>query len=81
MLGFSNLLPSPPWEGPPLPRGFLADMAGRRHVRTFIRPHMSNIGNPVKVHTDVPKPIKVQPMEPRVPMPVWPTRQPVRVGM
>lgn len=79
-----DLLPPPPWEGPPLPRILLERRfpAGNGFSNGLVRPHFTRIGNPVRIHTDVPepmKPIKIPMWPSRIPMPVWPTREPVPV--
>ena len=58
-----DFLPPPPWVGPPLPKSLPFTSK-----RTEAPACMSNIGEPERVHTDVPRPIPAQP----IPAPIFP---------
>ena len=67
-----SLLPTPPWLGPPLPRCL---------TQKDTYPSMTHIGEPLRIHTDVPEPeptIEPMPTLPEV-WPLVPGRVPVEV--
>lgn len=85
-MGIKDLLPPPPWEGPPLPRALTEILSGReRYSEEYggyrVRPHASKIGKPVRV-VEVPEPFKAPIYVPPVRAPVKePQREPVLVPL
>jgi len=81
-----DLLPTLPWEGPPVPR-ILQQMLMRNGFQAFPHPSATRIGKPERVHPEVPEPVpmpqiapKIVPTPERAPMePMRPIRVPVPV--